>query len=66
MNTVSDLARRMSNEAMDPERAKRAARTGIQRRAAVNSELAPRMQNEGNDLERVKRVTQPFDQPQRI
>ena len=66
MNTTGDLARRMSNEVTDPERAKRAARTGIQRRVTVNSELAPRIQNEVTDPERLQRVTQRFGEPQRI
>jgi hypothetical protein len=58
MNT-SELAPRMNGEVTDPERAKRAARTGIQRRAAMNSEQALRIQNEVTDPERVQRATPP-------
>jgi hypothetical protein len=62
----SEQAPRMSNEATNPERVKRAARTGIQRRAAAKSELAPRIRNEVTNPERLQRVTQLFDEPQRI
>jgi hypothetical protein len=48
----------MKNEANNPERAQRATRPGIQRRAAANSDLARRMKNEDTNPERVKRAAQ--------